>query len=285
MNLQAVIPENFKMDGGACFGVVPRSVWSKHVSPDENNMIRLSSRCLLISSDNRNILIDTGIGNKQSEKYYGYFGLFDRTGLKNALKHAGFKTSDITDVILTHLHFDHCGGAVEYQDGELVPVFQNAKYYCSKQQWDNAHDPNPREAAAYHPENYDPLFVSGCLELIENEGKLTDDIYLELKNGHTPGQIIPIIDTEMQKIVFTADFISQVFNIPLAYVPAYDTDPLLSMNEKRDFLNKAVENDYTLFFEHDYMNECCKLIQTEKGVRAGKIFNLSDIINREKPKT
>jgi glyoxylase-like metal-dependent hydrolase (beta-lactamase superfamily II) len=279
MKLFTVVPENFKMDGGACFGVVPKSIWSKHVPCDENNMIMMSSRCLLIDTDDRRILIDTGLGDKQSEKYYSYFHLFDRIGLEKAVENQGYKPEDITDVILTHLHFDHVGGAVKWAaDGKTpVPVFPNATYYCSKEQWETANSPNPREKASYFPENYMPLFEEGRLELIHNNTTFCKGIELEIKSGHTLGQLIPLIHHNGRTLVYMADFIPSVFNIPLAYVPSYDVDPVKSMEEKNEFLNRAVEKDYILFFEHDYYYECCSLEETPKGVRAKKTFKLTDI--------
>jgi glyoxylase-like metal-dependent hydrolase (beta-lactamase superfamily II) len=279
MKLFTIVPENFKMDGGACFGVVPKSIWSKHVPCDENNMIIMSSRCLLIDTGNRRILIDTGLGDKQSEKYYSYFHLFDRIGLEKAVENQGYKSEDITDVILTHLHFDHVGGAVKWAaDGKKpVPVFPNATYYCSKDQWETANSPNPREKASYFPENYMPLFEEGRLELIHNNTTFCKGIELEIKSGHTLGQLIPLIHYNGKTLVYMADFIPSVFNIPLAYVPSYDVDPVKSMEEKNEFLNRAVEKDYILFFEHDYYYECCSLEETPKGIRAKKTFKLTDI--------
>jgi glyoxylase-like metal-dependent hydrolase (beta-lactamase superfamily II) len=279
MKLVSIIPECFKMDGGACFGVVPKSLWSKHVISDENNLVSLSSRCLLVDTGDRRILIDTGLGNKQSDKYYSYFHLFQRIGLEKALQQNGYGTSSITDVILTHLHFDHAGGAVRWKDGTQEPeaVFPNATYYCSKAQWDAATNPNPREKASYFTENYMPLFDEGRLEFIHEDGPFSDEIDLEIKNGHTSGLIVPIISYKNRKIVFTADFIATQFNIPLAYVPSFDVEPLKSMEEKEEFLTRAAENDYILFFEHDCLHECCNLETTEKGIRAGKSFTLNAI--------
>ena len=279
MKLFTIVPENFKMDGGACFGVVPKSIWSRHVPCDDNNMINLSSRCLLIDTDDRRILIDTGLGNKQSEKYYSYFHIFDRIGLEKAIESQGYHTDDITDVILTHLHFDHIGGAVKWSgDGKMpVPVFPNATYYCSKAQWETANNPNPREKASYFPENYMPLFEKGRLELIHNNTSFCKGIDLEIKNGHTLGQIIPYVHYNGRTVVYMADFISSVFNIPLAYVPSYDVDPVKSMNEKDEFLKRAVDKGYILFFEHDYYYECCSLEKTPKGIRAKETFTLKDI--------
>jgi glyoxylase-like metal-dependent hydrolase (beta-lactamase superfamily II) len=276
MRLIPIIPECFKLDGGACFGVVPKSIWSRHVPADENNLINLTSRCLLIDTGDRKILIDTGLGNKQSDKYFDYFFLFNRIGLEAALEKEGYSTDSITDVILTHLHFDHTGGAVKWKGEVGIPaaVFPQATYYCTKAQWDSAINPNPREKASYFSENYHFLFEDGRLEFIHEDGLFCEGVSLEIKNGHTQGLIIPIIDYKDKKIVFTADFIATMFNIPLAYIPSFDVDPLLSMQEKEEFLNRAAENGYILFFEHDFYNECCDLEKTPKGIRAGKSFNL-----------
>jgi glyoxylase-like metal-dependent hydrolase (beta-lactamase superfamily II) len=279
MKLITIVPENFKMDGGACFGVVPKAMWSKIVPADENNLVNLSSRCLLVDTGARCVLIDTGLGNKQSEKYYSHFHIFDRIGLENALMQQGYNIHDVTDVILTHLHFDHAGGATQWdQNQKAVPVFPNATYYCSKAQWDTAIEPNPREKASYFGENYLTLFENGRLEFIHEAGNFCEGIDLEIKYGHTKGLLVPLIKyNNHTTIVFTADFIPTVLNVPLAWVPAFDIDPLISMQEKEEFLNRALDNGYVLFFEHDYYNQCCKLVQTDKGIKAGDIFTLSDI--------
>ena len=279
MQLYPVVPENFKMDGGACFGVVPKAIWSKHVPSDENNMVNLSSRCLLADTGDRRILIDTGLGNKQSDKYYSFYYPFDRIGLEKALENIGYSSTDITDVLLTHLHFDHAGGAVKWAEDGKTPqaVFPNATYYCSKAQWETANNPNPREKASYFPDNYLSLFEEGRLEFIYEDTPFCKDIDLEIKNGHTLGQMIPLISWKGEKVVFTADFIASVMNIPLAYVPSFDIDPVKSMQEKEEFLNRAFEQQYILFFEHDYYNECCKLEKTEKGIRGGNPFALNQV--------
>ncbi len=279
MKLISVVPENFKLDGGACFGVVPKSIWSKQVPSDENNLVNLSSRCLLADTGDRKVLIDTGLGNKQSEKYFSYFYLFDRIGLEKALENKGYSVHDVTDVILTHLHFDHVGGAVKWdKDGETpVAVFPNATYYCSLEQWQTANNPNAREKASYFPENYISLFEQGRLEFIHENTAFCKGIDLEIKNGHTRGQILPILQYQERKVVFTADFIASVLNIPIAYVPSFDIDPVLSMQEKEEFLERAYNEDYVLFFEHDYYNECCTLEKTAKGIRGGKVLTLEDL--------
>lgn len=276
--LHVIYTEDFKLDGGAWFGVVPKSVWSKLYTPDENNYLDICNRLLLIETGNRKILIDSGIGNKQDEKYLSYFFIRGNS-LEKALSDKGFKPSDITDVLLTHLHFDHSGGCLIYDtDGKSIkPLFPNAMHYCSSVQWDWALNPNQREKAAYHSENYLPLFEQGKLKLLSEEGYFTDGVSIFKINGHTEGQLIPVIDYRGRKVVFMADFIASVPNIPIPYVPSYDMQPLLSMQEKSAFLEIAADENYILFFEHDPHHECCTVRRTERGIRVDKIFKLSDI--------
>ncbi len=279
MKLFPIIAEHFKMDGGACFGVVPKTIWQKFIPADENNMVKLSSRCLLADTGNRLILVDTGMGNKQSEKYFSFFHRFGEDNLESSFRKAGYSLEQVTDVILTHLHFDHVGGAVKKgeQEGSYQAVFPNANYYVSKAQWDWAMNANPRERASYFPENYLPLFENGQLEFIHEEGPFCEGIFLEIKDGHTRGLIVPIFDYNGRKVVFTGDFIAQVHNLPLPYVPGFDVEPLVSMKEKEEFLERAVDNDYVLCFQHDHYNECCSLVRTEKGIRQKEIFTLADL--------
>jgi len=277
MKLFSVVPENFKLDGGACFGVVPKSIWEKYVKADENNLIPLSSRCLLADTGDRVILVDVGIGDKQSEKFFSYYYLFENIGLEKALANYGYTCEQVTDVILTHLHFDHVGGAVRWAKDGKTPelVFPNATYFCSKAQWDTAMQPNPREKASFFEENIKPIYDSGQLEFIHEEGELYEGVYLEIKNGHTEGLIIPVFDYKGRKVAFMGDFIAALGNIPLAYIPSFDIDPVLSMEEKKEFFQRALKDDYVLVFQHDYENECCTLKNTEKGARPDKIFKLS----------
>jgi len=277
MKLFSVVPENFKLDGGACFGVVPKSIWEKYIKADENNLIPLSSRCLLADTGDRVILVDVGIGDKQSEKFFSYYYLFENIGLEKALANYGYTCEQVTDVILTHLHFDHVGGAVRWAKDGKTPelVFPNATYFCSKAQWDTAMQPNPREKASFFEENIKPIYDSGQLEFIHEEGELYEGVYLEIKNGHTEGLIIPVFDYKGRKVAFMGDFIAALGNIPLAYIPSFDIDPVLSMEEKKEFFQRALKDDYVLVFQHDYENECCTLKNTEKGARPDKIFKLS----------
>jgi len=279
MKLFPVIAEHFKLDGGACFGVVPKSIWQMYLPADENNLVKVSSRCLLAEIGKRLILVDTGMGNKQSEKFFSYFSRYGEENLQNSFEKAGYTFDQVTDVILTHLHFDHVGGAVKKgrEEGTFEPVFSNATYYVSKAQWDWALDPNPREKASYFPENFLPLYESGQLEFIHEEGPFCPGIEFEIKNGHTRGLLVPVFDYKGKKLVFTTDFIAMMHNLPLPYVPGFDVEPLLSMKEKEEFLEKAVENDYVLCFQHDHFNECCTLQRTPRGVRQKDVFKLSEL--------
>ncbi len=278
-SLNPVIAENFKMDGGASFGVVPKTIWNKFVEADENNMIPVTSRCLLIETGNRIILIDAGMGNKQSEKVFSYYYRFGDESFEKAFEEIGFDFDQVTDVILTHLHFDHVGGAVKWAADGKTPelAFNNATYYCTKKQWDWALKPNPREKPSFLKENFMPLFETGQLEFIYEPGEFINGVKFEIYDGHTRGQLIPFIRYKNHTVVFMADFIPSAYNIHIPYISGYDIDPLLVMKEKETFLEKALDNNYVLFFEHDYFNECCNLHRTEKGFRANKTFRLSDL--------
>lgn len=279
MKLFPVVAEYFKMDGGACFGVVPKGLWSKLMPADDNNMIPIASRCLLADTGSRIVLVDAGMGNKQSEKFFGYYHLFGGHSLEDSITQLGYRPEQVTDVILTHLHFDHVGGALRWdEDGKTpLPVFPNATYYCSKRQFDWAMNPNPRERASYFAENYVPLAEMGILDYIDDEGTFSDGISMEIKHGHTRGQLIPVFNYKGKKLYFMADFIATVHNLPTAWVPSFDIDPLTSMKEKEDFLRRMEAEDHVLFFQHDYQNECCMVEQTAKGYRASKIFTLDTI--------
>ncbi|MGD0711067.1 MAG: MBL fold metallo-hydrolase [Bacteroidales bacterium] len=278
MKLHVINVENFKLDGGASFGVVPKSIWVKTVPVDENNLINVCNRLLLVETGDHKILIDSGIGNKQDEKYLSHFQITGNT-LEQGLAEKGFSSNDITDVIFTHLHFDHVGGCVKYNNdrSKLSLVFPKANHYCSKEQWDWANDPNPREKASYHTENYLPLFESGHLEFIHEEQELFDGIFLKMYNGHTQGQIIPEIEYNGRKVAFMADFIASVSHIPVPYVPSFDVQPLLTLKEKTAFYERALAENIVLFFEHDYYNECCTVQMTEKGIKLKDIFKLSEL--------
>jgi glyoxylase-like metal-dependent hydrolase (beta-lactamase superfamily II) len=277
MELYAIETGNFMLDGGASFGVVPKSLWNKVYPADENNLCNIALRCLLIIDGEKRILIDAGIGNKQDKKFLSYYFLNGNFNLQSSLFKLNLSTGDITDLILTHLHFDHCGGATSVDStGSFRPVFENAKIWIGKDQWKTAHAPNHREKASFLRENLKSICDTEKLNIIEGNEILFEHITLRQFNGHTIGQFIPIINYKGRKIVFTADLIPFMVNIPLAWVSSYDTQPIISMSEKETFLNEALDNNYTLFFEHDIYNECCSLVQTEKGIRAKESFSLEN---------
>jgi glyoxylase-like metal-dependent hydrolase (beta-lactamase superfamily II) len=281
MKVYSVETEQFRLDGGAMFGVVPKVIWQKLNPADENNLCLWSMRCLLVEEGNRKILIDTGMGNKQSEKFFSYyFPSFDNT-LLGSLQSHGFQTNDITDVILTHLHFDHCGGAVSIVNGQYLPTFPNAIYWTSEEHWKWATDPNSREKASFLRENMLPLQEAGQLQfVVEKKGNRTSfsrSIDILFAYGHTQSMMIPLIKMESgQILVYTADLIPSSMHIPLPYLAAYDMFPMTSLEEKEAFLEECVKNDYLLFFEDDPFTSCCKVIKTEKGYRAGPAIQLQE---------
>ena len=287
MKLYTINTELFKLDGGAMFGVVPKVIWNKTNPADENNLCTWAMRCLLIEEGNRLILIDTGIGNKQDEKFFGHYYLHGPNTLENSLAKYGFSRDDITDVVLTHLHFDHCGGAVVREGDQLVPAFKNAVYWSNEKHWDWAVHPNDREKASFLKENILPIQESGQLQFIDvpkeqSATKLsftpfTENISFRFVSGHTESMMLPQIRYKGKTIVYMADLLPSAGHIPLAYVMAYDMFPLTTLKEKKAFLHEALENNYILFFEHDPAVECCTLVQTEKGIRAGNTFRLKEI--------
>lgn len=284
MTIHPVNAGNFKLDGGAMFGVVPKSLWSRTNPADENNMCSWAMRCLLIEDGNRLILVDTGIGDKQSDKFFGYYYLHGNDSLEKSVKQAGFSFDDITDVFLTHLHFDHCGGAIEWDDTKkhLKPVFKNAHYWSTQKHWKWAMEPNPREKASFLQENIVPIKESGQLKFVDRQGDFTTGVFNNMDvlfvDGHTESQMIPHIKYKDKTIVFMADLLPSTGHIPLPYVMGYDTRPLMTLEEKSRFLTRAVEEEYILFLEHDAVNECCTLHQTEKGIRLNQAGKLSDFI-------
>lgn len=278
MQLHVIDTGNLKLDGGAMFGVVPKSIWGKAYPSDENNLCNWSMRCLLVVDGDRRILIDNGIGDKQDEKFLKHYHLNGEATLEGSLQKAGYTADDITDMVLTHLHFDHCGGSIrKLGDGEYEPVFRNADYWISTPQWEWAVHPNRREKASFLKENILPIKDTGRLRLVEKEEEIFPGFRLAFYNGHTDGQMIPHIRYNGRTIVFMADLLPSTAHVPLPYVMAYDTRPLITLQEKEKFFAEALENDYILFLEHDLYNECCTLENTEKGVRVKDTFRLEEV--------
>lgn len=279
MKLHVIDTGLFKLDGGAMYGVVPKTLWSRYQEADENNRVTWAMRCLLIEKDDKLILIDTGVGDKQDEKFFSHFELHGTERLIPSLAKAGFKPEDVTDVVLTHLHFDHCGGAV-YKDenGDLKLTFPNATHWSEAEHWQAAINPNPREKASFLKENILPIEESGKLEFINEYTSIIPELTFSLAHGHTEGMIIPVIEYEGKTIVYMADLIASPSHIPLAWVMGYDLHPLTVIREKEVFLQEAVNNDFILFFEHDSKIECCTVKQTPKGIKADKMGDLKDFI-------
>lgn len=295
MTLHTINTGFFKLDGGAMFGVVPKTIWQKTNPADSNNLCTWAMRCLLVEDGNKLMLIDTGLGNKQDAKFFGHYYLHGDDTLDKSLAAVGFQRSDITDIFLTHLHFDHCGGAIERVGDQLLPAFKNAIYWSNKTHWQWATEPNDREKASFLKENILPIQASGQLQFVNSELSMvnenltfdntsdnrhpTSDIinptsYI-VANGHTESMMLPIMKYKGKKIVYVADLLPSVGHLPLPYVMAYDTRPLITLKEKKSFLQEAVDNNYILYFEHDPVNECCTLQQTEKGIRVAETFALS----------
>jgi glyoxylase-like metal-dependent hydrolase (beta-lactamase superfamily II) len=274
---------NFKLDGGAMFGVVPKTIWQKTNPADSNNMCDWAMRSLLIENGDRLILIDTGIGDKQSEKFFSHYHLSGTDNLKGNLNRLGFAPEDVTDVFLTHLHFDHCGGAIQWNKDHTAfePVFKNAHYWSTENHWKWATEPNQREKASFLSENILPIQESGQLKFITRKGDYTENVFENMDvlfvDGHTESMMIPHIHYKGQTLVFMADLLPSVGHIPLPYVMGYDTRPLITLEEKGSFLSQAAEEKFILFFEHDAVNECCTLQHTEKGVRLHETFTFSDL--------
>ena len=311
MKLYTINTGYFKLDGGAMFGVVPKSMWNKLNPADENNMCSWALRCLLIEDEGKLILVDTGMGKKQDAKFFGHYYLHGNDSVEQSLAQHGFTTADITDVFLTHLHFDHCGGAIIREGDKLVPAFNNATYWSNEQHWKWATAPNEREKASFLKDNILPIQQSGQLQFLElnaqssivnrealdinggddkvntlqahqsmlttHSSTLTPNISFFCVHGHTGAMMLPKINYNGKTIVFMADLLPAVAHIPLPYVMSYDMFPLTTLNEKKAFLTEALANDYILFFEHDPINECCNLQMTEKGIRQKEVFKLSEL--------
>ena len=278
MKIYPIETGNFKLDGGAMFGVVPKSIWQKTNPADSNNLIEMSMRCLLIEEGDRLILIDTGLGNKQSNKFFSHYALYGDFSLDVSLKKLGFHKDDITDVFLTHLHFDHCGGVIEKdKNGLLIPAFKNAKVWSNDKHWKWATEPNAREKASFLSENILPIQENGQLNFIHRNAKDQMGFDVLFIDGHTEKQMLPIIQYQGKTIVFMADLLPTVGHIPLPYVMGYDTRPLLTIKEKAAFLNQAADHQFYLFLEHDATNQICTVHHTEKGVRLNTSHPFSEL--------
>lgn len=288
MNLYTINTGYFKLDGGAMFGVVPKSIWNKLNPADENNLCNWALRCLLIEDEERLILIDNGVGDKQDAKFFGHYYLNGDDTLEKSLAQYGFSKDDITDVFLTHLHFDHCGGGIVREGDKLLPAFKNATYWSNENHWNWAIHPNDREKASFLKENILPIKESGQLKFIDvhkevslantvHPAAFSNNISILFANGHTDAMMLPMIQYKGKTIVYMADLLPSSAHIPLPYVMGYDMFPLTSMHEKKTFLREALDKDYILFFEHDPKNECCTLQQTEKGIRQKDVFKLSEV--------
>lgn len=277
MKLHTINTGYFKLDGGAMFGVVPKSIWDKLNPSDSNNMCNWALRCLLVEYGDRLVLIDNGLGDKQDDKFFGHYYLNGSDSLEKSLQTKGFGMDDITDVFLTHLHFDHCGGSIKWNKDKTgyVPAFKNATYWSNTEHWEWATKPNPREKASFLKENILPISESGQLKHTTDGAELFPGFKVKFVHGHTGAMMIPHINVNGKTIVYMADLLPSVAHIPTAYVMAYDTRPLITFDEKSKFLKEAFDNNYSLFFEHDPINECCSLKQTEKGIRLNETFPLS----------
>jgi glyoxylase-like metal-dependent hydrolase (beta-lactamase superfamily II) len=287
MKIYPIVAGNFKLDGGAMFGVVPKTIWHKTNPADENNLIDIATRCLLIEDGNRLILIDTGMGNKQSEKFFGYYSLWGSHSIDKSLAKYGFHRDDITDVFMTHLHFDHCGGSVVWNKDRTgyEVAFKNAKFWSNKDHWEWATKPNPREKASFLKENILPMQESGQLNFIERgntswikSSEMNFDIFFA--DGHTEKMMIPKIQFQDKTICFMADLLPTAGHLPLPYVMGYDTRPLLTLPEKEKFLREAADKNYYLWLEHDAHNEIITVEETEKGVRLKEVFKTKDVIGK-----
>jgi glyoxylase-like metal-dependent hydrolase (beta-lactamase superfamily II) len=277
----------FKLDGGAMFGVVPKTIWNKLNPADEANLCTWAMRCLLVEDGDRLILIDTGIGNKQDEKFFSHYHLHGNDTLDGSLRKCGFSKDDITDVFLTHLHFDHCGGAIVREDDALEPAFKNATYWSTEKHWYWATEPNDRERASFLKDNIIPLQTSGQLKFVEAArhqnvdvlptSPFTENISVRFVHGHTESMMLPQLTYKDRTIVYMADLLPSAAHIPLPYVMAYDMFPLTTLDEKKRFLTEALAENFILFFEHDPQHECCTLQQTERGIRAGEYFRLQEL--------
>ena len=281
MRIYPIETGNFKLDGGAMFGVVPKSLWQRTNPADANNMIEMTMRCMLIEDGDRLTLIDTGIGNKQTDKFFGYYYLYGDATLDSSLAKYGFHRDDITDVFLTHLHFDHFGGAIQWNKERTgyEPAFKNARFWSNQRHWDWAVNPNAREKASFLSENILPIQESGQLNFLHLNAKDYVGFDVLFKDGHTEKQMLPKLQYQDKTIVFMADLLPTAGHVPLPYVMGYDTRPLLTLKEKEAFLKEAADNNFYLFLEHDAHNELITVQHTEKGVRVKQTHKFTDIFN------
>lgn len=277
MEIELINTGYFKLDGGAMFGVVPKSLWQRSNPADENNLCSWAMRSLVIKDGNRVILVDNGIGNKQSEKFFSHYYLHGDDNLIKGLNNIDLQPDDVSDMMLTHLHFDHCGGGITYEGEHLVPTFKNATYWSNEGHWNWATKPNPREKASFISENIIPMQESGHLKFIPMSGRSELPFEVLFMDGHTDKQMLPKIKYKGHTLVFVADLLPSVGHIPLPYVMGYDTRPLLTMEEKAAFLKDAADNNYVLVFQHDPIHECCTVKHTEKGVRLDSEFKFSEL--------
>ncbi len=272
MKLFLIHISNFKIDGGSMFGVVPKVLWNRTNPSDDSNRIRLSAQHLILESDSRKIIIDTGMGNKWDEKSKSIYAVDENNSMDSALKQIGYSCDDITDVILTHLHFDHAGGSTILENGKPVPAFPNAKYYVQKRQYDQAINPSDKDRASYVKNDFIPLFEEGVLNLINDDEQFDDEIQFIKTNGHSFGQQLIKVSDSSNTILFCADLIPTVSHIPLPYIMGYDLQPLVTMEEKKKILPLAADENWKLFFGHDPEVAFCTLMNTEKGIRADKKY-------------
>jgi glyoxylase-like metal-dependent hydrolase (beta-lactamase superfamily II) len=284
MKLYAVDTGYFKLDGGAMFGVVPKTIWGKLIPSDGENNCSWAMRCLLIEDGNRLILVDNGIGTKQDAKFFSYYHLHGKHSLDSSLYDLGFSRDDVTDVFLTHLHFDHCGGSIELAEGKLRPAFMNALYWCNERHWKWATEPNDREKASFLKENILPIMESGQLRMVEIPGNIENDrtefspeIQIRFVSGHTDCMMLPQIRYKDRVVVFVSDLLPSSLHIPLPYIMAYDMFPMTTLSEKKSFLKEAAEHGYILFYEHDPQVECSTVKWTERGVRPGDTLFIKEL--------